>query len=59
MRKIIPQGQDKDWRRKGKGGTAECENPHGMWLSPGNNIPRLIAIMKFRFSIFLYTQIHI
>lgn len=51
-RKIIPQGRDKDWGREGKGGAAEWESPHGMWLSPDNNIPRLIAIMKFHFSIF-------
>lgn len=51
-RKIIPQGRDKDWGREGKGGAAEWENPHGMWLSPDKNIPRLTAIMKFHFSIF-------
>lgn len=58
-RKIIPQGRDKDWGREGKGGAAESENPHGMWLSPGNNIPRLIAIMKFHFSIFFNTHRYI
>lgn len=59
-RKIIPQGRDKDWGWEGKGGAAECENPHGMWLSPDNNIPRLIAIMKFHFSIFfIYTDTYI
>lgn len=59
-RKIIPQGRDKDWGREGRGGAAECKNPHGMWLSPDNNIPRLIAIMKFHFSIFLiYTDTYI
>lgn len=59
-RKIIPQGRDKGWGREGKGGAAECSNPHGMWLSPDKNIPRLTAIMKFHFSIFLiYTDTYI
>lgn len=59
MWKIIPQGQVEDWRREGKGGTAE-RTPTGCDYLLITASPDLLLLWNFVFPIFfIYTDTYI